>query len=334
MAPPPDGIDKDGCQAFMGGGKGSPSTPDVEVVRSGPLNRMCPSRLSAAQRARWLSEETGRPDDHPKAAARSAMPRVANIRGHLTGSAPALMVMFFIVFLIAAALVFIGLDEGRFGTLRAAVALPLLLMVGLGSLLLLITTMVVVLHAFGLTDEKRAFGLPDGSMQAVIALSLVLIFVIASLYLYSSLPTSVTKADREVAQDRREFAQQLLTTVGTLAVAVAGFYFGTRSVETARTAVGRGSQAAPIRVVSPRSPVELDDAPGTELSGIILETIPSDRRVVGFIAAGDDTGVLEQLSAREFRYRRGDAAQSRVRLVFELAETSDRAELEVILPST
>lgn len=258
------------------------------------------------------------------------MARPKNRLGHIYGSGAALLLMLFIVLAITAALVFIGWNEERFGALRAAVALPLLLMVGLGSLILLLTTMVAVLQAFGLTDAKKAFGLPDGSIQAVIALSLVLIFVIASLYLYSSLPVSVDEANLDAIQNRREFAQQLLTTVGTLAVAVAGFYFGTRSVETAQGAVG--SQAGVIRVVWPPSPVTLDPAPGTELRAIVVETVPPGRRVVGFISEGDDDGVLEQLPTGEFHYVRGSAAEPTVILTFELPDTGARAQLEVRHP--
>lgn len=110
--------------------------------------------------------------------------------------------------------------------------------------MLLITAMVSVLSALELTDRRRAFGLPDGSVQAIIALSLVLIFVIASLYLYSTLPVKAADVDADLVQNKREFGQQLLTTVGTLAVAVAGFYFGTKSVEAASDAVSSGRLAA------------------------------------------------------------------------------------------
>jgi len=41
----------------------------------------------------------------------------------------------------------------------------------------------------------------------------------------------------EVTQESKRFAQQILTSVSTLVIAVAGFYFGTRSVAVARGAV-------------------------------------------------------------------------------------------------
>ena len=80
----------------------------------------------------------------------------------------------FFVVVAGGVLIWLGANENRFATLRPAVALPLLLLVGVGSLLLLITVMVTVLDGLGLTDKRHAFGLPDGSMQAIIALSLIL----------------------------------------------------------------------------------------------------------------------------------------------------------------
>src|SRR3954471_517886 len=155
---------------------------------------------------------------------------VADAFGGIWGLIAALGIMLVLVIATGAALVWLGSDKDRFPDLRASVALPMLLLVGLGSLLLLITLLVAVLNSFGLTDKRYPFGLPDGSMQAIIALALILIFIISSLFLYSSLPDTLTTATATAARNKQQIAQQLLTTVGTLAVAVAGFYFGTRAV--------------------------------------------------------------------------------------------------------
>lgn len=249
---------------------------------------------------------------------------------HFSGAGPTLLIMAVVVGALVAILFLIGESKSEgFSGLRAAIALPLLLMLGLGTLLLLLTSMVAVLNKFGLTDPRRAFGLPDGSMQAVIALSLVLIFVIASLYLYSSLPQTVS-ADQETAhQDRFDFAKQLLTTVGTLAVAVAGFYFGTRSVEAAAAATERGETEEPITIVEPQGTPTLDLTPGTELSPIRVATKPPGLPVIGFVALGDDWNRVEQLATGEFRYVRGSAAQAVVTLAFQLADGTARTELDV-----
>jgi hypothetical protein len=224
-------------------------------------------------------------------------------KGFHLGPWAALGMMLATVTGLAVALWVIG-RSSRFDKLQAAVALPLLLMVGLGSLLMLLTVMVAVLDRFGLTDPRRAFGLPDGSMQAVIALSLVLIFVIASLYLYSDLPPTGARVESQSTRDRFDFAKQLLTTVGTLAVAVAGFYFGARSVEAAQQTQREGATGgsggatletgatSAITITEPSSPARLDTAPGTVLAPIRIETTPSGQRTIAFVSRMKGGGCL------------------------------------------
>jgi hypothetical protein len=115
-------------------------------------------------------------------------------------------------------------------------------------------------------DKNQAFGLPDGSIRAVIALSLIVIFAEASLFLYTDL-SKVSTSDRlngltkeimagipanellkvdynETNQtysvirrisnstDSSDFAKQLLTTLSTLVVSLTSFYFGSRFSES------------------------------------------------------------------------------------------------------
>jgi hypothetical protein len=261
-----------------------------------------------------------------RATVAKALTRAAKGIGKVLGL---LVVMTFIVLATGASLIWLGARTNRFEDLRPAVALPLLLLVGLGSLLLLITVIVAVLDGFGLTDKRHAFGLPDGSMQAIIALSLILIFIISSLYLYNSLPQQVAKVDKDLAQSRFELAQQLLTTVGTLAVAVAGFYFGTRSVESARLSVGPEPEADTLRLRWPTSPTTLDAARGTVLEPIIVDTDPDDRRIKAEIVSGDDDGTLEEVQPGQFRYTRGSSAAGRVVLAFSFTDGSEEQELEI-----
>jgi hypothetical protein len=152
---------------------------------------------------------------------------------------------------------------------RPEVQLPLLLIQGLIALVIALATLVAAFHLFGLTDRGKPFGVPEGTLQVVIALTLILIFAIASLYLRGSLnPEKVrlealTAAQADaipvdqivgkvaveggrfdveklvpVDQDAKDFSNQLLTILGTLVGAVAGFYFGAKSVETGLTAGG------------------------------------------------------------------------------------------------
>jgi hypothetical protein len=109
--------------------------------------------------------------------------------------------------------------------------------------------------------------LPEGSVRAVIALLLILLFFISAIFLYAdvgrretdrvlkgidaarlaSIPTDSIRSLESVGsgesktfnvvllgadknQESRDLAKQLVTTVSTLVVAVAAFYFGTSSV--------------------------------------------------------------------------------------------------------
>jgi hypothetical protein len=121
--------------------------------------------------------------------------------------------------------------------------------------------------AMNLTDPKQALGLPEGSIRAMIALILILVFVIFGIYLFhmtgtgttvylgtmakETLPASMTIAGRpikssprsdggydvwlvmDVDQDAKKLATQLISIVGTLVVAVSGFYFGSATSTTA-----------------------------------------------------------------------------------------------------
>jgi hypothetical protein len=122
------------------------------------------------------------------------------------------------------------LPTGDTNPASIAVVVPLLVVAGVGPLLALLVLLAWLLarQSPSLPNPNRAFGLPNGSVQAVVALILILAFVSVSIYLYASTTTDVAKKD---------MGQQLMTTVGTLAVAVAGFYFGAKSVETAAEAV-------------------------------------------------------------------------------------------------
>jgi hypothetical protein len=142
------------------------------------------------------------------------------------------------------------------------VSLPILLVTSIVALLAALSSMVAVFNSLRLTNPEYALGLPEGTVRAVIALSLILIFMTTSTFLSGQLkgPTMVSKnfpleqlenfKDRVVSIETRmennqkvydvqllgeinaasiDFAKQILTTIGTLVVAVAGFYFGSKA---------------------------------------------------------------------------------------------------------
>ncbi len=155
---------------------------------------------------------------------------------------------------------------------------------------ILLTLLLIMSQAFGHLNLLRAdqpLGLPEGSIRALIALILILMFLLIGIYLFRSLSptagvlngltkdqvlalgaqvasfTAVTPAPvtpvpgatvtpipdtaitynvtlvGAIGKDATSMAQQLLTTIGTLVVAVAGFYFGTRAVEVAHGVVSK-----------------------------------------------------------------------------------------------
>jgi hypothetical protein len=112
---------------------------------------------------------------------------------------------------------------------------------GLAFLLTIIAGIVAAFHALDLTSPKSAFGLPEGSIRAIIALILLLVFVLMSIYLMEAVFLDAGASDQ--AQNA---ATQILATVGTLVAAVAAFYFGT-------AAVTAGTRAATVAVASARA---------------------------------------------------------------------------------
>ncbi len=68
-----------------------------------------------------------------------------------------------------------------------AVRLPLLVIAGLVSLIALLAVMAIAFKTVGLANQTQALGLPEGTVRAVIALSLILIFAVVTVYLFSDL---------------------------------------------------------------------------------------------------------------------------------------------------
>lgn len=172
-------------------------------------------------------------------------------------------------------------------TVGAQFYLSVLLVYSIIVLLVFLTFSSVVFKYIGMADPTQALGLPEGSIRAVIALGLILIFMISSLYLYGAVEksgemsvqkyTNITQKQLdEIPQDEiayiqrtgvlnnetlfnvgrmlekssasEDIAKQIITTLSTLVVAVAGFYFGSKAV----SGVGGGVSAVPvIRSVHP-----------------------------------------------------------------------------------
>jgi hypothetical protein len=66
------------------------------------------------------------------------------------------------------------------------VALPLVAIGGVVVLILLLTAVATMFSILSLTNKDQAMGLPEGSIRAVIALSLIVLFAILSVFLYQN----------------------------------------------------------------------------------------------------------------------------------------------------
>jgi len=252
------------------------------------------------------------------------------------------------------------IPEGRF---LPEIALTMLLIAGLIALLAALSVMAAIFAALNLSDTAQSLSLPQGSVRAVIALSLILVFTTTAVFLYMQLrevpsrkyigitqeqldaipaetiisirPSKVGEnlfdVERELKQSEasEDFAKQILTTISTLVVAIAGFYFGTRAVVAARSAVERPA----LRVLSPPSPVELGKEQGEKLGRIRLETTPRGEAITWEVE-GDEEGTLVQVKPYEFEYTRGSSPEDIVLLRFALARHPEvSTELKVKAPA-
>jgi hypothetical protein len=170
------------------------------------------------------------------------------------------------------------------------VGLPILAIVGVVMLLGTLALVSVAFSLFNLDDTSQALALPEGSIRAVIALSLIILFAITTVYFYGTLSsTGVSTAtglsaaqrdsfvgsfkDQVVAVTPQmgdgpftvyfrqggnaagvDFAKQVLVLIGTLVTAVASFYFASRVTTADGAPAGGVPRSAPeIRGITPQS---------------------------------------------------------------------------------
>lgn len=193
-----------------------------------------------------------------------------------------------------------------------AIILTLIVIAGVAGLIASLAILAVVINALGLGDPKQALGLPKGSVRAIIALSLIVIFTITAFYYYGQL--GGTPSDEQTA-----FAQQLLTTLSTLVTAIAAFYFGQKSLEAAREAVKQPK----LEITKPTSPTTELKVGGEPLD-IEVETTPSDEKITWEIA-GDKSDNLNHTKPNVFKYEPSKdlADKSVVTITFSLAKHKD-----------
>jgi hypothetical protein len=186
---------------------------------------------------------------------------------------------------------------------REWLTLPLIVTFSIVLFLGALSISTMVLHKLNLTSKSQALGLPPGSIRALIALSLIIIFAIMVIYMQSELePTRVsydggnTYEYREPSEAQKNFALQSLTTIGTLVTSLAAFYFGTAAVETARGA------GAPAIVITPQSVVEMDLREQQVLYPIKIDTTPKNEAIEWSIDTPEHGSIIP-IKPNEFKYK-------------------------------
>lgn len=163
----------------------------------------------------------------------------------------------------------------------------LLVVVAIAVLMTLLFILAAGFSALELADGKQPLGLPEGSIRAMIALVLIMVFIIFGIYLFrivgngkdvfvgnfekipgpevypgkiiisakdAKATTYSVWVNDKITEDGVRLAQQLLTTVGTLVVAVSGFYFGSSSTSSLAGSVGRFGTVSPRSAITKVSP--------------------------------------------------------------------------------
>ena len=194
------------------------------------------------------------------------------------------------------------------------VELPIVLIAAVLTLIGGLTFMVIVLHYLRLTTKGAALGMPDGSIRAVIAISLLFLFMILSVFLYANMAGS---KDSTISSASADVAKQLITTVATLAVSVAGFYFGTSSVTAATKAVSASRAQPSLTIVSPTQAVTMLNTKDTASPEILVVAAPPDE-AISWQILGDADGRLVQSNPGSFTYFRGTKPSAAVTLEFLL----------------
>lgn len=139
----------------------------------------------------------------------------------------------------------------------------------IAAMFALIAFLAAMYQSVTLSTNTQALGLPEGSVRALIALGLIVVFTVITLFMLARLTSiedlcnrltttlaavkdanagaaakdaiAVVSARQQAAQD---LAKQLLTMLGTLLAAVSSFYFGSSATSAATTAGAAAATAA------------------------------------------------------------------------------------------
>jgi len=266
-----------------------------------------------------LADDDGTEDERPIVVLNPALQRVSGTR--ILGIAAVLGGAVLVGAVIYGFITLYGQDGPSKG-LEGVV----MLVAGFVTVALLLYLGTLILRALDMGAPGEALGMPEGSIRALIAMSLILIFAIIGIQVFAAgsagaelVSTGLTqvqidalRADGAIVvsqtlltpvpappaaplydvttrtvmtQEAHDFGLQLMTTVSTLVVAVAGFYFGSRAVSQATTTVSdqlrltRSFSRRGVIGTKPEPGVETQEAPGETIEDELASTEEIDEDV-------------------------------------------------------
>jgi hypothetical protein len=117
-----------------------------------------------------------------------------------------------VLFLFTAAYCVYRFYPKNLGNTEEAMALSAVVLTGLFLIVLLMAALVIVYQVLGLSDSGQALALPEGSVRALLALSLVLVFVCLAGFLYNEVNNVITQTgavkhvtDAQITELKAEF---------------------------------------------------------------------------------------------------------------------------------
>jgi hypothetical protein len=224
------------------------------------------------------------------------------------------------------------------GTSPTPVGLTLTIITGVTALLSSLVLASLILNCLNLSDREEALGLPTGSVRAIIALSLIVIFAIMSIFMFQYMDNPVTTTTTVITtnstigdqnftnstttvtegtgQAMIDFTKTTLTTMGTLVVAIAAFYFGTRSVQVAK---GAEEEAELFIDPSGTKDWKIGDSPII----IFVKPTPEDAAVNLKVDGDKYESVQRGESPNRYIYTPSLTEEKTVTLAFEMPAYSD-----------
>jgi hypothetical protein len=225
----------------------------------------------------------------------------------------------------------------------AALEFPITVILGVVIFVATLIVAAVILRQLDISCSYEALGLPSGSIRSLIALSLIIIFVMLAIFLYSGLQPSVTQLPSNVtviysngtitstfnstsvltepSEVQKNFSLQALTTISTLVVAIASFYFGSKAVDSARKAVGTKSSETEIPEIETNPSGPAYAAKGSPLF-VTLENLDKETDIDDLKAYGDQKGNFVKVKDNVFKYTPSSDAKDDVMLSFAATKDS------------